>query len=227
MIDAIVRAGVWLQQAAAATAPDTVYVQQLTASPSLFERIAGIASGLISIALLVFVVAAVPAAWNFRKSYKRINKLLERIYGDINPLMRHASAIADNVDYITTAVRTDVQQINATVTSANRRLQAAIATTEARLREFNALLAVVQQEAEQAFVSTASTVRGVRSGAAALRDEFGTDLAMRADDDLDQDEAELLDDSEEHDGYEHDTGTAGGEPRTARPRVRRRRRRPD
>jgi hypothetical protein len=32
----------------------------------------------------------------FRKSYAKVSDLLDRVYG-INPLMRHASAIADNV----------------------------------------------------------------------------------------------------------------------------------
>ena len=87
----------------------------------------------MTIALLVLTVALVPAAWNFRKSYAKVSDLLDRVYGDINPLMRHASAIADNVNYITTSVRTDVQQVNATIAAANQRLQQAVALTEQRL----------------------------------------------------------------------------------------------
>jgi hypothetical protein len=83
-------------------------------------------------------------------------------------LTRHASNIADNLDYLTTSIRNDVQQVNATIASANRRLHQAVELTETRLNEFNALLQVVQQEAEQAFVSTAAAVRGVRTGAATL-----------------------------------------------------------
>jgi uncharacterized protein YoxC len=136
-----------------------------------FEKTTAVASGLMTIALLVLAVALVPAAWNFRKSYAKVSDLLDRVYGDINPLMRHASAIADNVNYITTSVRTDVQQVNATIAAANQRLQQAMALTEQRLGEFNALLEVVQEEAEGMFIATASTVRGVRTGAAALHTE--------------------------------------------------------
>jgi hypothetical protein len=93
------------------------------------------------------------------------------VYGDINPLMRHASAIADNVNYVSTSIRTDIQQVNATIAAANQRLQQAMALTEQRLGEFNALLEVVQEEAEGMFIATASTVRGVRTGAAALHTE--------------------------------------------------------
>jgi len=39
---------------------------------------------------------------------------------DVTPLTRHASSIADNLDYITTSIRNDVQQVNATIASATR-----------------------------------------------------------------------------------------------------------
>lgn len=147
---------------------DTPVVKMVTASPTAFERISGVASGLVSITLLVLTVALVPAAWNFRKSYKRINELLDRVYGDVNPIMRHVSAIADDVNYITTSVRVDVQEVNRTVAAANAKVRAAMDEAEEQLRELRAFLAVVQAEAEDTFVTTASTVRGVRAGAEAL-----------------------------------------------------------
>lgn len=163
-------AGFWLLQAPPFTG-DTVVVRSITDDPGTFEQVSSIARAVMTIALLVLTVALVPAAWNFRKSYKRINKLLDQVYGDIHPIMRHASTIADNVNYITTSMRVDVQQVNQTIASANQRLRDAVAVTERRLQEFNALLQVVQEEAEDAFVSTASTVRGVRAGADALHDD--------------------------------------------------------
>jgi uncharacterized protein YoxC len=210
----------WLVQGSVALG-DTIYTKQIQAAPSMFERVAGVASGLLTIAFLVFVVAAVPAMWNFRKSYRRVNHLLERIYGDINPIMRHASNIADNVDYVTTAIRTDIQQLNATITTANQRLQEAMAATEHRLRDMSALLSVVQEEAEQMFVSTASTVRGVQHGASALsRNGGGPKFARQDDDDLGSpeldDEADI--DEEMIDGDERNAPTA--EDDAARPRVR-------
>jgi uncharacterized protein YoxC len=224
MFEAMTWAGVWLAQRTAAL-PDTVFTKQVASTPSAFERVTGIASGLLTIAVCVFVIAAVPAAWNFRKSYHRINQLLDRIYGDINPIMRHASTITDNIDYITTSIRADVQQINATIAAANARLQDAVTVTEQRLGDFNALLRVVQEEAEQMFVSTASAMRGVRTSAAALSEPHnGTNLARLNDDELQQLELDDELDSEEEvsDGYDSDT--APTEDDVARPRVRSRRR---
>src|SRR4029079_8207515 len=152
-----------LQQAAQAL-PDTIVTKQVEVEPGLFQKITGYASGIASIALCVLTVALVPAAWNFRKSYGKISDMLDRIYGDINPIMRHASTIADNVNYITTSVRVDVQKVSQTVSAANQRLMASVELAEDRIKELNALLSVVQEEAESAFVSTASTVRGLRTG---------------------------------------------------------------
>ena len=153
----------WLVQATASL-PDTIVTKQVAVEPGLFQKITAYASGIASIALMVLAIALVPAAWNFRKSYAKISEMMDRIYGDINPIMRHASTIADNVNYITTAVRVDVQKLSQTVASANQRLMSSVDLAEERIKDLNALLSVVQEEAESAFISTASTVRGVRTG---------------------------------------------------------------
>jgi uncharacterized protein YoxC len=214
MIVSFAHAGAWLlvQAGQVVQGATPVLVRQVGSERGWFETATAVASGLMSVALLVLTVALVPAAWNFRKSYAKISDLLDRVYGDVNPLMRHASAIADNVNYITTSVRTDVQQVNATIAAANQRLQQAVALTEQRLNEFNALLEVVQHEAESMFVATASTVRGVRTGAAALHHEDEAEAAFGA----------ALPTSEElEDGYDDSDAPEAG---TTRPRVRPRRR---
>ena len=148
----------------ARTLPDTIYTKAVVAEPGLWDKVISIASGVMTITVIILTVALVPAAWNFRKSYKKVSDMLDKVYGDINPLMRHASAIADNVDYITTSIRVDVQQVSQTVAAVNQRLQEAIESAEDRMNQLNALLDVVQEEAESAFVTTASTIRGVQTG---------------------------------------------------------------
>jgi hypothetical protein len=92
------------------------------------------------------------------------------------------------------------------------------------MNEFNALLQVVQQEAEQAFVSTASAVRGVRTGAATLGgynatyEEDGSGGGPNDDDD---------DSDEESDEIEGSDGQRIERDETARPRLRSRRARTD
>ena len=149
---------------AARALPDTIIMKQVASQQGLWEKVTGAASGIMTITVIILTVALVPAAWNFRKSYKKISDMLDKVYGDINPLMRHASAIADNVDYITTSIRVDVQQVSQTVAAVNQRLADALAGAEDRMKQLNALLDVVQEEAESAFVTTASTIRGVQTG---------------------------------------------------------------
>ncbi len=156
--------GAELLQQVARALPDTIYTKQVVAEPGLWEKITSIASGVMTFTVIILTVALVPAAWNFRKSYKKVSDMLDKIYGDVNPLMRHASAIADNVDYISTSIRVDVQQVSQTVAAVNQRLQEALESAEDRMKQLNALLDVVQEEAESAFVTTASTIRGVQTG---------------------------------------------------------------
>jgi len=224
MLDAMTLAGAWLVQHST-TLPDTVFTKQIATAPNVFDRITGIASGLLTIAVLVFVAAAVPAAWNFRKSYKKVNHLVERLSTDLAPIIRHATAVADNINYITTSIRQDVQQINATIASANERLQEAVDVTERRLGDFNALLKVVQEEAESMFVSTASAVRGVRTSASALSEVgAGPKFARLDEEEMDQLELSPEIDPEEEltDGYDSDA--AASENDVARPRLRSQRR---
>jgi uncharacterized protein YoxC len=214
MTELITRGGAWLLQQAA-TLPDTVIMKTVAVERGWFETVTGIASGVLALTLLGLTIVLAPAAWSFWRTFRKVRALLDRVYADVNPITRHASNVADNLDYITTSIRHDVQQVNATIASANRRLQEAVALTENRLNEFNALLHVVQQEAEGAFVSTAAAVRGVRTGAATFTgfadtaiDETGTG----DNDDGDDDESDTL--AELRDGR-------GEAP--ARPRVRSRR----
>jgi uncharacterized protein YoxC len=215
----------WLLQQVA-TLPDTLLMKQVGAEAGTFQRITTIASGLMTIAILVLTVALVPAAWNFRKSYGKINDLVDKVYADINPITHHVSRISDNIDYITTAMRADVERVNETVRDANDRLAQVVRLAELRMRQLDGLLSVVQEEAEATFVSAAATVRGVRTGTAVLRDEAYDDLVGQqrlAFDDYDADgpDSELDDHSSEVlDGYDGE-GSAGGRPE--RPRVRPRR----
>ena len=156
----------WLLQGVA-TLPDTIVTKQVVVS-GWFGKVASVASGLVSIVLLVLLVVLVFVAL---KIQAKVGQLMDRLAGDITPIARHTSSIADNVDYITTSIRTDVQQVSQTIQTANDRLNEALALSERRLRELSALLQVVQEEAENTFVSTAATVRAVRAGALAFQQE--------------------------------------------------------
>ena len=215
--------GLTLLLQAAATLPDTIVTKQVETDPGWFSKFTSIASGIMTIALTVLTIFLVPAAYRFRHTHSRISKLLDQVYGDVQPVMRHAASVTDNLDYITTAIRVDVQQLTRTVSTANEQLLKAVRETEQRVADFHALLDVVQSEAEDVFVSTASTVRGVRAGARSLMSERDRERLVSEEEDALDDEADellaegddeladafeaadTLDDLEEDDGYDRPT----------------------
>src|SRR5260370_18577174 len=118
---------------------DTIWVQQPVAHQGLLEQITSIAGVVMTLTLLAIAIAVVRADWNFRKTYQKSSALLDRVQADVAPLIKHAHAIADNVNYVSTAIRADVGQIHGTLIEANRRLQEAVALTERRMHDFSAL----------------------------------------------------------------------------------------
>jgi hypothetical protein len=235
--------GLFLHSVASGVAPslaqattavhDTVFMASPSLARSVAEQVTAISTAVTTIALMVLAVVTALAAWRFRNTYHKLDVLLDRLHGELSPVMQHARVIADNVNYVTTVVRSDLSKVNETIENANERMKDAVDAAEHRLNEFNALLAVVQQEAEQVFVSTASTMRGVRTGAAAFHDPRGMDFAS---DELDPaDVADAIEQQldgqlelaseEERDGDDGDRESAT-EALPAAPRVRPRARRP-
>lgn len=205
------------------TLPDTIVTVQ--AGTYGFQRVVqtlqSIASVVIALVLIAISVSLIPAAWNTRKFYKQVNDLIKRFKNDVDPLLRHANDVAENVNYISTAMRADVEQLQRTIAATQLRLTQAAAATEQRVGEFNALLHVVQEEAESLFISTASTVRGVQVGADTFR-RFQTGEAELDPAYGDEELEELFYEDDPYDGDEDPDDD--GRPQI---RVERRDRRPD
>lgn len=203
---------------------------------AILLQIAGAASSLFFLALMVLLL---PAVFRLRKTAAKFDKLLDHIERSVDPVTKHASNIANNIDYISTSIRADVQAIRKTLLVANDGIRDVVDSSERRLHELGALLRLVQDEAEHAFVSTASTVRGVRAGAAAFR-ENGERLENGAESEEDDEDGELemldddfddLDDVDDSDldaaadaaedisdGYDNGPAFERAKPRIKRPR---------
>lgn len=134
-----------------------------------------VATVVIAIALVATAIALAATAMAARKMVARVQGLVGRVQEGAAPVLRHGEDVAENINYITTSVREDVQRLKGTIQTAQEQLERAAKTTERRVSDFNALLEVVQEEAESIFVSTASTVRGVRAGAERLRSDSTDD----------------------------------------------------
>lgn len=121
------------------------------------------------VAMIVIAVAIVVSASLGGILFVQLRRVLSEIRRsarqNFGPVSDRARSISDNLEFVTQALRTDVEKLNASVRSLSERLQQASDRMEERIEEFNALMEVVQDEAEDIFLDTASTVRGVREGA--------------------------------------------------------------
>jgi TolA-binding protein len=126
----------------------------------------------VDVAVLLMAVGvallALLGAFVLRRVNRQIGWLRRTVEGQMSPVSDRARAISDNVEYVTQVLRTDVARLNTSITSLSERLQQASDRMEERVEEFNALMGVVQSEAEDIFLDTASAVRGVREGARSM-----------------------------------------------------------
>jgi hypothetical protein len=104
----------------------------------------------------------------FLRLHRMLAELRTGVRQNLGPVSDRARAISDNVGFISQVVRTDVESLDASVRALADRLTLASDRMEERIEEFNALMEVVQEEAEEIFLDTASTVRGVREGARSI-----------------------------------------------------------
>ena len=126
--------------------------------PTLISTLADIAIIVVGVAILTASVVLVLLAL-------RVNATLKSLSQNLGPVSDRARSISDNVEFITQALRTDVERLNASVKGLNDRLHQASGHMEQRIEEFNALMEVIQGEAEGVFIKTAAAVRGVKEGA--------------------------------------------------------------
>src|SRR5688572_33432495 len=96
MTELVARSGAWLLQQAASM-PDTVVMKTVATGRGWFETVTGIASGLLSITLVVLTVFVAPAAWEFWRTFRKAQKLLDRFDADVGPLVVNARALASRL----------------------------------------------------------------------------------------------------------------------------------
>ena len=140
-------------------------LQNAVATGDGLAMAADIATIVVGIAIVVVAFAGVALA---RKMNRTLDGVRTAVNQSLGPVSERARAISDNVEFISHALRTDVERLNASVRSLSGRLHQASDRMEERIEDFNALMEVVQEEAEGMFIDTAATVRGVREGAAAI-----------------------------------------------------------
>jgi uncharacterized protein YoxC len=141
------------------------------ASTDLLSTAEAISTIVLGVAVLGVLVALLAVLLQLRKLARSVGSVAKRLEKDAAPVMTRARSVAENVDFITMAIRTDVQKLNASVSGLNDRLKEASVRMEERIQDFTALVEVLQNEAEDLALDTAAAVRGVRAGTKSLAAE--------------------------------------------------------
>jgi uncharacterized protein YoxC len=133
------------------------------------DTLSGIAQIVIALALLAIGVVMMAIAFLLWKVYRQAKAALAKLRIDVDPAVQNAIHISETAKGMASTVQGNVQEVSRTVSSANEKVGRVVESVGDRAADLNALLDVAQQEAEELFIRTAATLRGVRAGAGVLR----------------------------------------------------------
>jgi hypothetical protein len=149
---------------------DTVVM--IPANRGFMETLAVTGQFVVSLVVLLLLFAVVFVLLALRKSVQELTKLLNSSYGDISATAHSVRNVAEDVRGITQSLKTDVGAMSDTIRRVNSGVRKVVRRAEFRLERLDALVGVAQEEAEDFVLSSASTLRGVRLGASALKRSF-------------------------------------------------------
>lgn len=184
--------------AAQSPAPDTVFLVVPRDGLATAEAVSAI---VVAAGLVILFLLAVILVLQMRRLSKTLGSVAKNLERSADPVLDRARSVAENVDFIAASVRMDIQKLNESVGRITDRLNHASDRVEERVEDFNALIEVVQSEAEDIFLDTASTVRGVRAGARVLGNgEESLDVEEGIEEDEDPEDVANEDEAEGKEG---------------------------
>lgn len=184
--------------AAQSPAPDTAFMVVPRDGLATAEAVSAI---VVAAGLVILFLLAVVLVLQMRRLSKTLGSVAKNLERNADPVLDRARSVAENVDFIAASVRTDIQKLNESVGRITDRLNHASDRVEERVEDFNALIEVVQSEAEDIFLDTASTVRGVRAGARVLGNgEESSDVGEGIEEDEDPEDVANEDEAEGKEG---------------------------
>jgi uncharacterized protein YoxC len=128
--------------------------------------ISAVIVGLLSVVTLIISLITMRSA---SKLMKTIESQIERLAPKTDPLIEKLTRLTDDARGVTDSVRRRVTDLMDTVADLNEALRGAHRAADTRVREFAAVLDVVQSETEEVLLDGAATARGVHATAEALR----------------------------------------------------------
>lgn len=118
----------------------------------------------VALALLVGLVQMIVILRSVREPVRRVARSAEDLEERLRPVLRNVERASEDATYITASLRTDADDLGEALRHASDSTHRMLDLAEERVAEVAALLAVVQEEAEETFLSTASLLRSLRGG---------------------------------------------------------------
>lgn len=161
-----------LVQAAADSAGPRIVVEH-----SWLDTMASVAQSLVSVLVLAMLVMGVLLLYALRRSIDELTRLVRTAYEPLRAAIADARDATGEVRALVRAMHGPVRAAGATVEEVAARVRDAVEVAHDRLARLDALVDVVQDEAEAVVVSAASLVHGVRAGSRVVGRSLG--LAQR------------------------------------------------
>ncbi|WP_420448208.1 hypothetical protein [Candidatus Palauibacter sp.] len=118
----------------------------------------------VAVAILVALLHAIRLLRETRAPLGQISGTLTNLSDRLKPVLHNVEQASDQARRIASRLRDDADGVGQALTSASESTGRMVDLVEERVVEIAALLAVVQEEAEETFVTTASLLRGLRRG---------------------------------------------------------------
>lgn len=132
-----------------------------------FDLLLAVAAGLFALVFLVMLAGLLFVFYQIHQAMRSIGEVKDRIASD--PAVESLRKTSTNVEAISEVLKNEVVELSRSVGHLSERLTQASDRMEERIEDFNALMEVMQAEAEDVFVDTAATARGLRRGIGELQ----------------------------------------------------------
>ncbi|WP_419161841.1 hypothetical protein [Candidatus Palauibacter sp.] len=118
----------------------------------------------VAVAILVGLLYAIRLLREAREPLRRVSGTVGDLNERLKPVLGNVEQASEQARRIAARLKTDADDVGRTLRSASESTGRMVDLVEERVVEVAALLQIVQEEAEETFVTTASLLRGFRRG---------------------------------------------------------------
>ncbi|WP_419935380.1 hypothetical protein [Candidatus Palauibacter sp.] len=119
---------------------------------------------ILAMVILTILVYGIRMLRDVREPLARVSGAVTDLNERLRPVLRNAEQASDQARLIAARLKRDVDDVSDAISNATESTGRMVELVEERVVEVAALVAVIQEEAEATFVSTASLLRGLRRG---------------------------------------------------------------